>query len=66
MALINDRSLAILENDSLSPSASLNTELAVLNKINAAGMVNAREASDTNKLLASVSEAQLLDLKAKG
>ena len=43
--------LATLENDSLSPSASLNTELAVLNKINAAGMVNAREASDANKLL---------------
>ncbi len=61
----NDQALAVLENDSLSNSPGLNTELAVLNKINAANMISARQAGDTNKLLASVSEAQLVEMKAK-
>jgi len=61
----NDRTLAILENDSLSLNPALNTELAVLNKINAANMIAARQASDTNKLLASLTEAQLVEMKAK-
>jgi len=61
----NDRTLATLENDSLSSNPDLNTELAVLNKINAANMIAARQASDANKLLASLTEAQLVELKAK-
>jgi hypothetical protein len=62
---VNDGTLLTLENDSLSSDPNFNTELAVLNKINVANMVAARQTGDTNKLLASVSEAQLVDMKAK-
>ena len=40
-----------------------NTTAALLNKINAAGMVNARMAADTNKALVSQAEMQLIELK---
>ncbi len=62
----NDQALARLENDTLSNNPALNTEMAVLNKINAASMIAARQAGDTNKLLASVSESQLVEMKARG
>jgi hypothetical protein len=40
-----------LEDDSLSPDDQLNTEVAVLNKINATNAVLARSIQDTKKLL---------------
>jgi len=49
-----------LEQDSLSSDASLNTEVAVLNKINAAGVLTLRTLQDSNKLLASLLEEQTI------
>ncbi len=47
-----------LEQDSLSGDADLNTEVSVLNKINAAGVLILRTVQDSNKLLASLLEEQ--------
>jgi hypothetical protein len=49
-----------LEEDSLSGDPNLNTEVAVLNKINAAGVLTIRTLQDSNKLLASVLEEQTI------
>lgn len=54
-----------LEEDSLSSSPEMNTEIAVLNKINAAGMIAIRNNQDTNKLLAALAEEQIIDAKRK-
>lgn len=54
-----------LETDSLSDSDSLNTEVGVLNKINAAGIINVRNSQDTNKLLASVLDHQMIEAKSR-
>jgi hypothetical protein len=48
--------LGNLEIDSLSGDPDLNTEVSVLNKINAANVLTLRSAQDTNKLLASLLE----------
>jgi len=50
--------LGNLENDSLSGDPDLNTEVSVLNKINAADVLTVRSVQDTNKLLASLLEIQ--------
>jgi hypothetical protein len=50
--------LGNLENDSLSDDPDLNTEVSVLNKINAANVLTTRSVQDTNKLLASLLEIQ--------
>lgn len=55
--------IANLEQDSLSGDADLNTEVSVLNKINAAGVLSLRTAQDSNKLLASLLEQQTLAAK---
>jgi hypothetical protein len=47
-----------LEQDSFSGDSSLNTEVSVLNKINAAGILTLRTLQDSNKLLASLLEQQ--------
>jgi hypothetical protein len=47
-----------LEQDSLSSDPGLNTEVSVLNKINAAGVLTVRTLQDSNKLLASLLEEQ--------
>jgi hypothetical protein len=49
-----------LENDSFSSDADLNSEVSVLNKINAAGVLTLRSVQDTNKLLASLLEIQTI------
>jgi hypothetical protein len=49
-----------LEQDSLSNDENLNTEVAVLNKINAAGVLTLRTLQDSNKLLASLLEEQTI------
>jgi hypothetical protein len=54
-----------LENDSLSDSPELNTEVGVLNKINAATLIATRNAQDTNKLVAAVLEHSLTDAKGR-
>ena len=54
-----------LEDASLSPDPNLNTEIAVLNKINAASIIALRNAQDTNKLLVALAEEQITDAKRK-
>jgi hypothetical protein len=49
-----------LEDDSLSSDPDLNTEVSVLNKINAAGVLTLRTLQDSNKLLASMLEEQTI------
>lgn len=49
-----------LEQDSLSSAPSLNTELAVLNKINASEVLTLRTLQDSNKLLVSLLEEQTI------
>jgi cell division protein FtsB len=49
-----------LEDDSLSSDSDLNTQVAVLNKINAGSVLLVRTMQDTNKLLASLLEQQLV------
>jgi hypothetical protein len=52
--------LANLEQDSFSGDPKLNTEVSVLNKINAANMLTLRSVQDSNKLLASLLEQQIV------
>lgn len=49
-----------LEQDSLSSDSDLNTEVSVLNKINAGGVLTLRTLQDSNKLLASLLEQQTI------
>ncbi|MGO9336709.1 MAG: hypothetical protein ACLPY1_04285 [Terracidiphilus sp.] len=49
-----------LEQDSFSGSSDLNSEVSVLNKINAAGVLTLRTVQDSNKLLASLLEQQTI------
>jgi hypothetical protein len=49
-----------LEQDSLSNDSGLNSEVSVLNKINAAGVLTLRTLQDSNKLLASLLEQQTI------
>jgi prophage DNA circulation protein len=52
-----------LENDSLSSDPNMNTEIAVLNKIGAANLINVRNTQDTNKLLVALAEEQIVESK---
>jgi hypothetical protein len=52
-----------LEQDSLSDDESLNSEVAVLNKINATNVLTLRSVQDSNKLLASLLEQQTITAK---
>ena len=52
-----------LEQDSLSADPNLNTEVSVLDKINAAGVLTLRTLQDSNKLLASLLEQQTIIAK---
>ena len=54
-----------LENDSLSDSPDLNTEVGILNKINAATLIATRNSQDTNKLMASVLEHSVTEAKGR-
>jgi hypothetical protein len=54
-----------LEDDSLSSAPDMNTEIAVLNKINAANLIAVRSGQDTNQLLVSLAEQQILESKRK-
>jgi len=50
-----------LETDTYADDPSLHTQIAVLNKINATGVTAARMAKDTNYVLVSLLEQQLLE-----
>jgi len=52
-----------LEDDSLSSADAMNTEIAVLNKINAAGVLGLRTAQSTNQLLVSLLEDRMIEAK---
>lgn len=52
-----------LESDSLSSDPDMNTEIAVLNKLNAADLISVRNSQDTNKLLAALAEGQIIQAK---
>jgi hypothetical protein len=52
-----------LEDDSFSSDPALNTEVAVLNKINAAVVSQARMTKDTNQILIAILEMQLAGAK---
>jgi hypothetical protein len=54
-----------LETDTLSSDPNLNSEIAVLNKINAANLVALRNGQDTNKLLVALAEQEVVDAKRK-
>ena len=54
-----------LETDTLSSDPNLNSEIAVLNKINAANLVALRNGQDTNQLLVALAEQEVLDAKRK-
>jgi hypothetical protein len=50
-----------LEDDTYATDAGRNTQVAVLNKINATAVTSARLAKDANNVLVSLLEQQLLD-----
>lgn len=52
-----------LEDDSLSSDPDMNTEIAVLNKINAANVIALRNGQDTNKVLVALAEQQVVQAK---
>ena len=54
-----------LEADSLSSDPNMNTEVAVLNKISAANVIALRNSQDANKLLATLTEEQIIEAKRK-
>ena len=60
-----ETTIQALEDDSLSPDPAMNTEIAVLNKINAAHLITVRNTQDTNKLLVALAEEQIIDAKRK-
>jgi hypothetical protein len=43
----------------------MNTEIAVLNKINAANLITVRNTQDSNKLLVALAENQIIEAKRK-
>ena len=49
-----------IQNDSLSADPNLNTEVAVLNKVNATNVLSLQNAQDTNKLLVAILEQQTI------
>jgi hypothetical protein len=55
------RATRALEDDSLSTADDVNTLVAVLNKINAAGVLSIRTNQNANQLLVSLLETQLAD-----
>lgn len=55
--------IANLEQDSLSPEASLNTEVSILNKINASNVLTLRTLQDANNLRVAALEQQVLQAK---
>jgi hypothetical protein len=57
------RAIQGLEDDSLSSAPEMNTEVAVLNKINAANVIAIRTAQDANQLLVALAEQEAIRTK---
>ena len=64
-AKANEREVLELEAATLSTDEEMNTQIAVLNKINAAGMMAIRASQDTNQLLVAVLEHQIAESKRR-
>jgi hypothetical protein len=60
-----ENAIQSVETDSLSTDPDLNTEISVLNKINAANLIALRNGQDTNQLLVALAEQQFIDAKRK-
>jgi type IV secretion system protein TrbJ len=60
-----DQAIAALEADSLSSDPAMNTEIGVLNKINAATIAQIRSSRDASRLLLQTLEQQLADSKRR-
>jgi hypothetical protein len=60
-----ENQIANLEQDSFSGDPNLNSEVSVLNKINAANLLTLRTVQDSNKLLASLLEQQTIIAKQR-
>lgn len=56
--------IAALQSDSLSDDPNLNTEVGVLNKVNAANLISVQTEQDTNKLLAAMVDQTTVQQKA--
>jgi len=56
-----ETTLSNLETDSYATDPTFNTQIAVLNKVNAATVASARLAKDSNNVLVSLLEQQLLE-----
>ena len=59
-ALQTTNTIGTVQNDSLSADPNLNTEVAVLNKVNATNVLSLQNAQDTNKLLVAILEQQTI------
>ena len=59
-ALSTSNTISNIQNDSLSNSPNLNTEVSVLNKVNATNVLALQNAQDTNKLLVALLEQQTI------
>lgn len=64
-AAIAEKSLQMLEMDSLSRDPALNTEIGVLNKINATSLGAFRTSRDTNRALESLLQQSVVESKAR-
>lgn len=62
-ALAATNAVSNIQNDSLSNNPSLNTEVSVLNKVNATGVLGLQTSQDTNKLLVAILEEQTIRAK---
>jgi hypothetical protein len=62
-APVVEQTIQNLEMDSLSSDPDMNTEIAVLNKINAANIISVRNTQDTNKLLVALAEERIIAAK---
>jgi len=59
-ALSTTNTISNIQNDSLSNSPNLNSEVSVLNKVNATNVLALENAQDTNKLLVALLEQQTI------
>jgi hypothetical protein len=59
-AIATTSTISNIQNDSLSGDPNLNTEVSVLNKVNATNVLSLQNAQDTNKLLVAILEQQTI------
>src|SRR5205814_7312108 len=59
-AVATNSTIGNIQSDSLSANPNLNTEVSVLNKVNATNVLSLQNAQDTNKLLVAILEQQTI------